>query len=143
VALVLALLSRLALALRLRLRGLRLLTGGRAFDLRLRGRRLRAALRRGSGRLPFGRDGLRGRLRDVAVGLGSDLVGPLLVAVVLDVHDAALRVERRRDLALPVLAAALAATAPAAAPLPSEPPAAAALALRVLAARLAVVTAAS
>jgi hypothetical protein len=130
------LLSGLPLRLRLpRLGRLRLgLRGSRlAFDrgLRVGGRRLRL-LRRGhvavGSALALCHVPLRRRLARRHVAVGSGLFGSLVQAVVLDVDDAALRIERRWHLALTVLALpALAATTAAAAALPAEPAAPATL----------------
>ena len=97
------------------------------------------------GRCAFAR---RSRLRRLTVlrlhrlhafGRRDGLVGPALVSrVVLHVDDAALRVERRRRLALLSMASALAAAAAAAPPVPPELPPALAFLLLALALELAV-----
>jgi hypothetical protein len=138
VALVLVALARLLSRLRLPRLG-RLPLGLRASRLRLDFRRgLRVGgwrlrlLRRGHVAVGSGlalcRVSLRRRLARRHVAVGSGLFGPLVQAVVLDVYDAALRIERRWHLALTVLALpALAATTAAAAALPAEPAAPATL----------------
>jgi hypothetical protein len=135
VARVLVALARLlsGLTLRLRLPGLgRLRLGRRASGrlafgggLRVGDRRLRLQWR---GHVAVGSAlalccvSVRRRLARRHVAVRSRLLGALVQIVVLDVDDAALRVERRLHLALTVLAvSALAATAAAAPALPAEP----------------------
>jgi len=132
-----ALLLSLLLRRRSRLRLLRSAFGRRrgllqALDGRRRGRR----------DVAIGRRLLRLLRRgDVAV-RRRGLFRALAAFVVLHVDDAALRIQRRLHLVLPVLPAALASATATASPLPAEPPTPAAFALLALAALLlAVVTA--